>query len=132
MAPEWLYQHEPGDDIMSLRDRVHELRKERGWSQAELASRIGADAGQISRYENGRITPSADAIVRLAEAFDVTTDYLLVETAPRRPLHAPEDALGDKLADLASLNDNERALVLGVIDAITTKAKLRAITSTAS
>lgn len=132
MAPEWLYQHQPGGAVMSLRDRVHELRKERGWSQAELASRIGADAGQISRYENGRITPSADAIVRLAEVFDVTTDYLLIETAPRRPLHAPEDALGDKLADLASLNDNERALVLGVIDVITTKAKLRLITGGAS
>jgi transcriptional regulator with XRE-family HTH domain len=117
---------------MSLRDRVHELRKERGWSQAELAQKIGADAGQISRYENGRITPSADAIVRLAEVFDVTTDYLLIETAARRPLHAPEDALGDKLAGLASLDDSERALVLGVIDAVTTKAKLRAITGAAS
>jgi hypothetical protein len=55
--------------------------------------------------------------------------YLLVETAPRRPLHAPEDALGDKLADLATLDASERALVLGVIDAITTKAKLRLITT---
>jgi hypothetical protein len=36
----------------------------------------------------GAITPSADAILRLAEVFDVTTDYLLVETARRRPLHA--------------------------------------------
>lgn len=132
MAPDWLYRHEPGGAVMSLRDRVHQLRKERGWSQAELASRIGADAGQISRYEHGRITPSADAVVRLAEVFDVSTDYLLVETAPRRPLHAPEDALGDKLADLVSLDDNERALVLGVIDAVTTKAKLRAITGSAS
>lgn len=70
--------------------------------------------------------------MRLAEVFDVSTDYLLVETAPRRPLHAPEDALGDKLADLVSLDDNERALVLGVIDAVTTKANLRAITGSAS
>jgi transcriptional regulator with XRE-family HTH domain len=117
---------------MALRDRVHELRKEHGWSQADLAAKIGADAGQISRYENGRITPSADALVRLAEVFDVTTDYLLIDDAPRRPLHAPEDALGPKLAELAHLDDNERALVLGVIDAVTTKAKLRAITGTAS
>jgi transcriptional regulator with XRE-family HTH domain len=126
------YQHEPGGAVTSLGDRVQELRKERGWSQADVASRIGADAGQISRYESGRITPSADAIVRLAEVFDVTTDHLLVETAPRRPLHGPEDALGDKLADLAGLDDNERALVLGVIDAVTTKAKLRLITGGAS
>lgn len=37
-----------------------------------------------------------------------------------------------KLADLASLDDNEHALVLGVIDAVTTKAKLRAITGAAN
>lgn len=51
---------------------------------------------------------------------------------PRRPLRGPEDALGPKLAELAHLDDTERALVLGVIDAVTTKAKLRAITGTAS
>jgi transcriptional regulator with XRE-family HTH domain len=97
---------------MSLRDRVHELRKELGWSQADLTAKIGADAGQISRYENGRITPSADAIGRLAEVFDVSTDNLLIEDAPRRPLRGPEDALGPKPAELAHLDDNERALVL--------------------
>lgn len=113
---------------MALRDRVHELRKERGWSQAELASRISADAGQISRYENGRIAPSADAIVRLAEAFDVSTDYLLIDTSPRRPLHSPEDILGDNLAALATLDDTDRAALLNVLDALVTKTKLRALT----
>jgi len=117
---------------MSLRDRVLELRKERGWSQAELAHKIGADAGQISRYENGRITPSADAIVRLAEVFDVTTDYLLIEDAPRRPLRSPEDVLGDQLAAIATLDDNDRAALLSVIDALVTKTKLRALTAGAS
>jgi transcriptional regulator with XRE-family HTH domain len=43
---------------------------------ADLAAKIGTDAGQISRYENGRMSPSADAVVRLAEILDVSTDYL--------------------------------------------------------
>lgn len=129
MGSDLLHQHELGGaPVMSLRDRVHELRKERGWSQAELANKIGADAGQISRYENGRITPSADAIVRLAEVFDVTTDYLLIEDAPRRPLRAPEDVLGDNLAGIATLNDDDKAALLNVLDALITKTKLRAIT----
>ncbi len=55
-----------------------------------------------------------------------------IEHAPRRPLRRPADALGPKLAELAHLDEAERALVLGVIDAVTTKAKLGAITSTAS
>jgi transcriptional regulator with XRE-family HTH domain len=36
---------------------VKALRKERGWSQADLATHVGGDAGQISRYENGKDQP---------------------------------------------------------------------------
>jgi transcriptional regulator with XRE-family HTH domain len=79
---------------MSLRERVRDLRKEHGWSQGELVEKIGADPAQISRYEAGRITPSADAVIRLAEVFDVSTDYLLIIDAPRRPLRRGDDALG--------------------------------------
>lgn len=53
----------------------------------------------------GRVTPSADAIVRLAEILDVTTDtdYLLTQTSPRRPLHAPEIILGDRVTAITEL-----------------------------
>lgn len=69
---------------MALRDRVHALRKEHGWSQADLAGRIGADTAQISRYENGRNTPSADVIIHLAETFAVSCDYLPLDDAPSK------------------------------------------------
>ena len=85
------------------RTRSKALRNEQGWSQSELAEQVGADPAQISRYENGRITPSADALVRLAETFGVSCDYLLVDDAPRRPFRSPEDDLGDHLADFAEL-----------------------------
>ena len=112
---------------MSLRERVHELRKEHGWSQADLATRISADAGQISRYEHGRITPSADVIIRLAETFDVSTDYLLLDNAPRRPHHTPDEALGTRLATIAELNPDDLTLVTSFIDALVTKTRLKAL-----
>ena len=96
---------------MSLQERVKELRKEHGWSQGELAERVGADPAQISRYENGRITPSADAVIRLAEVFDISCDYLLVDDAPRRRFRTPEDALGNHLATVAELGDDDIHLV---------------------
>lgn len=40
---------------------------------------------QISRYENGKITPSIDAVVSLTDIFDVSTDYLLLDDAPDEP-----------------------------------------------
>jgi transcriptional regulator with XRE-family HTH domain len=112
---------------MSLRYRVHDLRKEPGWSQAELAERVGADPAQISRYESGRITPSADVIVRLAETFDVTTDYLLIDDAPRRPHRTGEDALGDRLHHLAELDPTDLNLVASFVDALVTKTRLKAL-----
>src|SRR5262245_61633022 len=111
---EW-NRHEPGGPVMSLQERVKELRKEHGWSQGELAERVSADPAQISRYENGRITPSADIIVKLADVFDVSTDYLLVENSPRRPHRPPEDALGDRLATLAELSPEDLTLLLGFL-----------------
>lgn len=64
---------------MPLGERIKLLRKEKGYSQDKLAKQIGADARQISRYETGKITPSAEALVKFVEVFDVSIDYLLVE-----------------------------------------------------
>ncbi len=108
---------------MSLRERVRQLREERGWSQGELAEKIAAGPSQISRYEHGRITPSAEAIIRLAETFGVSIDYLLIGDA----LLSPEDALGDRLAELAELDGHDRELVLSFIDALITKTRLKAL-----
>ncbi|MGH7428441.1 MAG: helix-turn-helix domain-containing protein [Candidatus Methylomirabilaceae bacterium] len=112
---------------MALAERVKQMRNEHGWSQGDLAERIGTDPAQISRYENGRITPSADALIRLAETFDVSCDYLLLDDAPRRPFRSPEDTLGHRLADLGELGDHDRELVLSFIDALVTKTRLKAL-----
>lgn len=91
---------ELGEVTMPIGEQIKDLRKERGWSQADLAAKINGDAGQISRYENGGITPSVEANVKFAELFDVSVDYLLVEDAPRRPFRQTHDELGTRLADL--------------------------------
>lgn len=51
VSAQWLAMAEPS--ALPLGERLKQLRQERGWSQAELAAKVGADAGQISRYENG-------------------------------------------------------------------------------
>ena len=98
---------------------------------ADLASKIGGDAGQISRYEHGRITPSADVIIRLAEVFDVTTDYLLLDDAARRPRRTPDEAaLGDdRIAAVTELSEEDLNLVASFIDALVTKTRLKVLAS---
>ena len=58
--------------------RIALLRASNGWSQAELARRIGVSASAVGMYEQGRREPSLDLVVHLANEFGVTTDYLLI------------------------------------------------------
>lgn len=65
---------ELGEVTMPIGEQIKNLRKERGWSQAGLATKITGDASQIRRYENGEITPSVEATVKFAELCDVPVD----------------------------------------------------------
>ena len=58
--------------------RIAILRISKGWSQAELARRIGVSTSAVGMYEQGRREPSLGLLVRLAQEFGVTTDYLLM------------------------------------------------------
>jgi transcriptional regulator with XRE-family HTH domain len=116
-----------GSQKLPLGERMKQLRKERGWSQADVAGRIGADGRQISRYENGRITPSLDALAKIAEAFDVSTDYLLFEDASRRPLRVVDNGLAERLGDLGALGEEDRRSVLRILDALIAKNKVRSL-----
>ena len=60
-----------------LGQRIYEIRTAIGWTQVELAKRIGVAKQTVSNWENDNIQPSIDMLVRLAKLFNVTTDYLL-------------------------------------------------------
>ena len=59
-------------------ERIRQLRIARGWSQRDLARAAGiANPGMISYYELGERMPSYSTLIRLADTFHVTIDYLL-------------------------------------------------------
>lgn len=71
------------EDTM-LGQRISELRASHGWSQVELAKRLGVAKQTVSNWENENIQPSIEMLVRLAKLFNVTTDYMLgLENTPR-------------------------------------------------
>lgn len=61
--------------------RIAALRRQSGLSQAELAQLLQCSASAVGMYEQGRREPAADILVRLAEVFSVSTDYLLTGKA---------------------------------------------------
>ena len=58
---------------------ISNLRKEKGWSQTDLAEESGVSREMISKYERGLAIPSVDAAKKIADAFNVSLDYLVGE-----------------------------------------------------
>ncbi len=78
---------------MILADKIIDLRKKAGWSQEELADKLGVSRQSVSKWEGAQSIPDMNKILQLSELFGVSTDYLLKDSleAPE-PLTAPEDA----------------------------------------
>jgi transcriptional regulator with XRE-family HTH domain len=58
-------------------DRLRAARELRSWSQSDLASRCGMPTSSVGHFEGGTRKPSFDNLRKLANALEVTTDYLL-------------------------------------------------------
>ncbi|MDD7506217.1 MAG: helix-turn-helix transcriptional regulator [Clostridiales bacterium] len=63
--------------VMTIGDRIKELRKEKNFSQSQLARRIGVSQKAVDYWELGTNEPKASYIVKLAELFEVSADFLL-------------------------------------------------------
>jgi putative transcriptional regulator len=59
-----------------LRNRLREMRDARGYTQAELAARVGVSRKTVNTVENRVFTPSALLAIKLAEALGVTVEQL--------------------------------------------------------
>lgn len=62
---------------MILSEKIMTLRKQNGWSQEELADKLGISRQSVSKWESTASIPDLDKIIKLSEIFGVSTDYLL-------------------------------------------------------
>jgi len=62
---------------MNIATAIVKQRKKFGWSQEELASQLDVSRQSVSKWESGQSIPDLDKIARLADLFDVSTDYLI-------------------------------------------------------
>ncbi len=63
-----------------MQNRLKALRKSRGHTQIFLQMQTGIEQALLSKYENGERIPPTEALVRLADYYNVSIDYLLCRT----------------------------------------------------
>lgn len=107
--------------MIAIGERIIQLRKAKNWSQDDLAKEINASRVMVGKYERADSSPSIDVIVKLAEAFDVSVDYLLGVG-----LHArySKDVL-ERVDDIENLPEDERQRIFDYIDLVTRDYKAK-------
>lgn len=76
---------------MNISDRIQYLRKQKGFSQEDLADKVGVSRQAVSKWESEQSSPDIEKIIIMSELFGVTTDYILkgiesVATANKKPV----------------------------------------------
>jgi len=104
--------------------RIGELRKSCGWSQSDLAKKLGTSAAIAGRYERGEVAPSVEVARKIADALNVTLDYLTDPDASAEAIQDQETL--DRLHCIQRLPDEERSRITEVIDALVRDANTRA------
>ena len=95
-------------ELFTLADKIKKLREQAGWTQSELAKKLGLTRSSVNGWEMGLSVPSTQYIVELAKLFSVSTDYLfgMNETAT---------------ISVENLTDKEVALVTDLIKCLSSK-----------
>lgn len=109
---------------MSL--RLFDLMSEQRITQLQLSSATGISQGNISDWKNGRSAPKMDAINKLADYFNVTTDYLLGRTEQKTAAPSEDETaallqepyMKEIYETLLRLTPESRKLVLAQIRAV--------------
>lgn len=86
---------------MILADKIMELRKKNGWSQEELAEKLGVTRQAVSKWEGAQSAPDVQRILDMSRIFGVSTDYLLKDEL---------DDLGELPAE-SDIGDGERRII---------------------
>ena len=120
------------DVIASLQDqdlrkafggRLRELRKERGWTQKELAARLGIRQTHYTKYETGMHVPPLDKVIQLVRMFGVSLDRLVLGEAPsNQPVK--DTRLAQRFQALEDFNPHDRETVITLIDAMVARQRM--------
>ena len=95
---------------------ISKLRYKNGYTQIELAEKIGVTKGAIGMYETDKRQPNYDVLIKLADLFNVTTDYLLSHNNSYNDSNTmieSDPTVNKLLATFSLLDEDNKDILLG-------------------
>lgn len=104
-------------------NRLKLLREEKGLFQKDIATLLNVSIPAVNQYESGKRDMSTETVVKLAEYFGVSTDYLLGKSDVRNPEKAQDDPLGlakvgFSMDEYIPPTDTQREQIKGLLEVI--------------
>jgi transcriptional regulator with XRE-family HTH domain len=94
---------------MEFNNRLYQLRKQKGFSQEELANRLNVSRQTVSKWEVGDSTPDMEKLVAISDLFDVSLDMLIMGKEAPAPEAAPaKSELVDVINQKVLTPDNKK------------------------
>jgi transcriptional regulator with XRE-family HTH domain len=107
--------------MMNLGDKIKLLRQEAGYTQEELAKKMGLAKSTIAHYESGRREPDTKTIIKIANLFNISTDNILdnvrFKNEPKIVLYGADG----KLVDISMLSKEDQEYVLSLAERLKNK-----------
>ncbi len=111
---------------MEFKERLKQARTKKGISQNQLAKDIGVHVTNISRYERGENRPTSDVLTKLANALDVTGDFLMDGSMDDKAQMAISDKeLLSQFQKVSQLSNDKKLIVKELLDAFLIKTDLQ-------
>jgi transcriptional regulator with XRE-family HTH domain len=100
---------------------ISNLRKDRKWSQADLAEKTGISQVMVGKYERGDAAPSIEVAKNIADSFEVSLDYLVGKTTS---ISFDKKTL-KRLEDLQAMEEGKRNTLFDLMDTYIRDSKAR-------
>ena len=106
--------------------RLKVLRKQKKWTQKDLANKVGIRFPQLNKYEGGLNAPPLDKLVQIAETLNTTVDFLLTGNRSEDvPLHNLR--LLERFKALENFIADDQETVIKLIDAMIVKQRVEGV-----
>lgn len=99
---------------MDLGNMIVKLRKEKNWSREDLGSEVGTSGAIIGRYERNEITPSVEVALNIANALEVSLDYLVGSSSAT----VKDKKMIYRLELLDKISKEDKETILKVVDSL--------------